>query len=197
MPKKKEPTGTPVKARTTKKVTPAAPVKSEEAAKSTVAETAAKPAAKAVPAANSVKAVEKPAAAAATPVKAAGKSAAATTRAEKSTPSTKSKTAKAAVETKVPASGKRADAVVTVIVAKYDAGFGNDLYVRGEGAGLSWESGVLMKNVENDVWVWTTNEMTEGVISFKFLLNDNTDNWSAGDNLSASSGETTTITPSF
>jgi len=238
MPKKKEPTGTPVKAGTTKtatkepaKVTPAVPVKSEEAAKPTVAQAAAKPAAKATatakaaPAANPVEAAEKPAAATATPAKAAEKPAAAApapakaaekpaaaaaspakaaekpaatpAKAEKSTTSAKGKAAKAAVETKVPVSGKRADSVVTVIVAKYDAGFGNNLYIRGEGAGLSWDAGALMKNVENDVWVWTTNEMTEGVISFKFLLNDNTETWSAGDNLSASAGETTTITPSF
>ncbi|MCB1822830.1 MAG: hypothetical protein KDI73_14820, partial [Candidatus Competibacteraceae bacterium] len=164
------------------------------AATATPAKAAEKPAA-AAPA--PAKAAEKPAAAAASPAKAAEKPAATPAKAEKSTASAKGKAAKAAVETKVPVSGKRADSVVTVIVAKYDAGFGNNLYIRGEGAGLSWDAGALMKNVENDVWVWTTNEMTEGVISFKFLLNDNTETWSAGDNLSASAGETTTITPSF
>ncbi|HCB12201.1 MAG TPA: hypothetical protein DEP36_01325 [Gammaproteobacteria bacterium] len=97
----------------------------------------------------------------------------------------------------MPASGRRAGSVVTVIVAKYDVGFGNSLYIRGEGAGLSWDTSVLMKNVENDVWVWTTNEMTEGMVSFKFLINDSTEHWSSGDNLSASAGETTTVSPSF
>jgi len=117
---------------------------------------------------------------------------------EKPTASTKGKTAKtSATETKVPASGRRAGSVVTVIVAKYDVGFGNSLYIRGEGAGLSWDTSVLMKNVENDVWVWTTNEMTEGMVSFKFLINDSTEHWSSGDNLSASAGETTTVSPSF
>ncbi|RUQ28506.1 MAG: hypothetical protein EKK68_14470 [Candidatus Competibacteraceae bacterium] len=86
---------------------------------------------------------------------------------------------------------------MTIIVAKHDAGYGNNLYIRGEGAGLSWETGALMKNVENDVWVWTTNETAKGAISFKFLLNDSTEHWSIGDNLSASTGETTTVIPYF
>ena len=196
MPKKKEPTGTPVKAGTTKtanktepvKTTPAKPV---EAPKPATAESAAKPAPKSTASAKPApaKAAEKPAPTPATPAKAAEKPV---------TASTKAKTAKtSAVETKVPASGKRADSVVTVIVAKYDVGFGNNLYIRGEGADLAWDAGAPMKNVENDVWVWTTNEMTEGVISFKFLINDNPDHWSAGDNLSASAGETTTLSPVF
>ncbi len=91
----------------------------------------------------------------------------------------------------------KTSAPVTIIVAKHDAGYGNNLYIRGEGAGLSWETGALMKNVENDVWVWTTNETAKGAISFKFLLNDSTEHWSVGDNLSASTGETTTVTPYF
>jgi 3D (Asp-Asp-Asp) domain-containing protein len=228
MPKKKEPTGTPVKAGTTKtankaepvKTTPATPAKPVEASKPAVAESVAKPAPKstasakpipakaaekpaAAPAATPAKATEKPAPASATPAKAAEKPAAAPATPAKApqkpaTAATKAKTTKtSAAETKVPASGKRADSVVTVIVAKYDVGFGNNLYIRGEGAGLAWDVGALMKNVENDVWVWTTNEMTEGVISFKFLINDNTDHWSTGDNLSASAGETTTLSPVF
>ena len=103
----------------------------------------------------------------------------------------------ASAKTAKPAASAKGSAPVTIIVAKYDAGYGNDLYIRGEGAGLSWETGALMKNVENDVWVWTTNETAKGAISFKFLLNDSTDHWSLGDNLSASTGETTTTTPYF
>ena len=224
MPKKKEPTGTPVKAGTTKtanktepvKTTPAKPV---EAPKPATAESAARPAPKSTASAKPtpvkaaekpastpatpVKAVEKPASTPATPAKAAEKPAPAPATPAKAaekpvTASTKAKTTKtSAAETKVPASGKRADSVVTVIVAKYDVGFGNNLYIRGEGADLAWDAGAPMKNVENDVWVWTTNEMTEGVISFKFLINDNPDHWSAGDNLSASAGETTTLSPVF
>ena len=90
---------------------------------------------------------------------------------------------------------KRMESTVTVMVAKYDVGFGNSLYIRGEGAGLSWETGILMENVGNDVWVWTTSEIADEDLAFKFLVNDEI--WSAGDNLSAAVGETTTLYPCF
>ena len=90
---------------------------------------------------------------------------------------------------------KRMESTVTVVVAKYDVGFGNSLYIRGEGAGLSWEAGILMENVGNDVWVWTTSEIADEDLAFKFLVND--ESWSAGDNLSAALGETTTLYPCF
>ena len=90
---------------------------------------------------------------------------------------------------------KRMESTVTVVVAKYDVGFGNSLYIRGEGAGLSWETGILMENVGNDVWVWTTSEIADEDLAFKFLVNDEI--WSAGDNLSAAVGETTTLYPCF
>lgn len=196
MPKKKEPTANPDKAEAKKTTTktetakaPAKPTKSAEAAKPAGAQqTVAKPAAPAKTESAPAKAAPAPAKAKSTPAKT-----------EKSTASTKSgKTSKTSTTAaKVPASGKRAGSVVTVVVAKYDAGFGNSLYIRGEGADLSWEKSILMKNVENDVWVWTTNEMKEGMLSFKILLNDSPDGWSTGDNLSASAGETTTVTPIF
>lgn len=81
-----------------------------------------------------------------------------------------------------------------VVVAKYDVGYGNHLYIRGEGAGLSWDTGILMKNVENDVWVWTTNEAAGDAVAFKFLINDEI--WSEGDHRRACR-ETTTLYPSF
>ncbi|KAB2926155.1 MAG: hypothetical protein F9K25_16395 [Candidatus Contendobacter sp.] len=84
---------------------------------------------------------------------------------------------------------------MTVIVAKYDVGHGNNLFIRGEGAGLNWESGIQMENAGNDVWVWTTNETGQTPVSFKFLIND--ESWSVGDNMSAPVGETTTLYPSF
>ena len=85
--------------------------------------------------------------------------------------------------------------MVTVVVAKYDVGYGNNLYIRGDSAGLNWETGILMKNVENDVWVWTTNEAIEGAVEFKFLIND--ESWCVGENMSAPAGETTTLSPAF
>ncbi len=69
------------------------------------------------------------------------------------------------------------------------------MFIRGEGAGLSWDAGIQMENAGNDVWVWTTNEAGTAAVSFKFLIND--ESWCAGDNMTAEAGETTTLYPSF
>lgn len=111
------------------------------------------------------------------------------------TPAKPAAPAPAAKTGKKPAASAKAAAPVTVIVAKYDVGIGNSMFIRGEGAGLSWESGTAMENAGNDVWVWTTNAVREGAVSFKFLINDEA--WSTGDNMTASAGETTTLRPSF
>jgi outer membrane biosynthesis protein TonB len=151
------------------------------------------------------KAAEKPAPAPApTPPKAAEKPAPAPAptppkAAEKPAPAPAPTPPKAA-EKPAPAPAKaakpaKAATTATVIVAKYDVGHGNNMYIRGEGAGLSWDVGILMENAGNDVWVWTTNEAKEGGVSFKFLINDA--GWSTGDNMTAPAGETTTLFPAF
>ena len=210
MPKKKEPIKQPAKkVESTPAVAPApAPVKPVEAAKPAAPAPApakpaeaVKPAAPASAPAKPVEAVKPavPAPAPAKPVEAAKPAAPAPAKPVEAAKPAAPAPAKPATPAKgaKPAASAKASVPVTIIVAKYDAGYGNDLYIRGEGAGLSWETGALMKNVENDVWVWTTNETAKGAISFKFLLNDNTEHWSTGDNLSASTGETTTVIPYF
>ncbi len=156
MPKKKEPTSTPVN-KDPKKTT-----------KPTTAAAAATPAAPVTPAKAEA---PKPAAKPASSTKA--------TKAAKATATAK----------------KSIDSTATVVVAKYDVGFGNKLFIRGEGAGLSWETGVEMKNVENDVWVWTNNDLKKGAVACKFLIND--DVWSTGENLFVPAGETSTVFPNF
>ena len=196
MPKKKEPTSTPVNKdpkKTTKPTTaaatatPAAPVTPAKAE-------APKPAAPAAPAkAETTAKAEAPKPAAT----------AATAKAEAPKPAAKPASTKATKTTKAPASPAKAtatakksiDSTATVVVAKYDVGFGNKLFIRGEGAGLSWETGVEMKNVENDVWVWTNNDLKKGAVACKFLIND--DVWSTGENLFVPAGETSTVFPNF
>ena len=176
MPKKKEPTSTPVN-KDPKKTT-----------KPTTAAATATPAAPVTPAKAEA---PKPAASAAT------------AKAEAPKPAAKPAAAKAAKAAKAPASPAKAtatakkaiDSTATVVVAKYDVGFGNKLFIRGEGAGLSWETGVEMKNVENDVWVWTNNDLKKGAVACKFLIND--DVWSTGENLFVPAGETSTVFPNF
>ncbi len=60
----------------------------------------------------------------------------------------------------------------TKIIVKYDCGFSNNLFIRGEGiSSLSWNKGAPLKNVHSDEWVWETNRpFVQG--EFKILIND-------------------------
>jgi hypothetical protein len=60
---------------------------------------------------------------------------------------------------------------VTRIHVRYNIGFPNDLYLRGEGAGLSWTKGKKMENVSSDEWVWESHSSFEEC-EFKVLVND-------------------------
>lgn len=124
-----------------------------------------------------------------------------TTNTKALTPAKKKTAAKApkastpAVKKPAPAVKKTTPApVVTTITAAIDVGFGNALYVRGQGPGLNWEKGVLMDCVADDKWALTIAE-SAGPVTFKFLLNDET--WCAGDDLTIAVGESGTFTPEF
>lgn len=85
-------------------------------------------------------------------------------------------------------------AVVTKIAANIDVGFGNALYIRGEGAGLSWDKGLRMECVAGDRWELTLGDSSRPFV-FKFLINDDT--WSSGDDFTVPPGASATFTPSF
>src|SRR5262245_55893122 len=82
----------------------------------------------------------------------------------------------------------------TKIFAKIDVGFGNTLYIRGEGPGLSWEKGVPLDCVADDQWSISLSETARPIV-FKFLVNDLT--WSVGDDYLAQPGSTAELTPAF
>ncbi len=82
----------------------------------------------------------------------------------------------------------------TSATARVDVGFGNSLYIRGEGAGLSWDRGVLMENVSPYEWTWKTTRAKSDV-EFKFLINDEI--WAEGENLTVSPGGASISTPTF
>ncbi len=83
---------------------------------------------------------------------------------------------------------------VTRIIARVDVRFGNSLFVRGEGGGLSWTEGRPMENISADEWKWETEEADSGIV-FKFLVNDEI--WSNGDDQTVAAGSTSISTPSF
>lgn len=65
----------------------------------------------------------------------------------------------------------RKTAPATRIIVNYNVGFGNALYLRGKGASLSWDRGILLKNTEQDKWVWETSSPFT-TCEFKVLIND-------------------------
>jgi membrane protein involved in colicin uptake len=116
--------------------------------------------------------------------KAVAKKAATKTAAVKKTAVKKTAVKKAA--TKAP--------IVTTVIAKVDAGFGNEVTIRGNSSGLTWESGTLMENVGTDEWVWKSTSVTSE-LEFKVLLNDEV--WSTGPNGVVFPGATVVFEPGF
>lgn len=84
--------------------------------------------------------------------------------------------------------------VQTKIIARADVGYGNALYVRGDGPGLSWNQGVPMRCIANDQWELTIDESARP-IPFKVLLNDSM--WCTGPDSTVASGATVTVVPEF
>lgn len=82
----------------------------------------------------------------------------------------------------------------TRITVKYDVGFNNVLYLRGQGANLSWDRGVALKNVKADEWVWETDaNFSSG--EFKVLINDRL--YETGTNHPFKAGANINYTPKF
>lgn len=83
---------------------------------------------------------------------------------------------------------------LTRITARVDVGFGNQLYIRGEGGGLDWEQGIIMENISPYEWQFTTHFPSKQ-IEFKFLINDEL--WAEGGNLSVATGKSSISSPNF
>lgn len=92
------------------------------------------------------------------------------------------------------AAAPKADLVVTTVIAKIDAGFGNQITIRGGDAGLSWENGLVMENAGADEWVWKSSAL-KSELEFKVLLNDEI--WSTGPNGVVFPGATVVFEPAF
>lgn len=103
-------------------------------------------------------------------------------------------TATAKPETATMTSVGKRKGPTTRIVVKYDVGFSNALYLRGKGANLSWDKGVLLKNTRSDEWVWETDVPFTNC-EFKVLIND--EQYEIGDNHPLNCGATVQYTPKF
>lgn len=138
---------------------------------------------------------------------------------EKTKKATKTTSAKKAVSTKAPAAKKTAVKVaakktvakknapakaivptedssskLTRIIVKYNVGWGNQLFIRGTGAGLNWHKGVLMQCVGEDEWLWE-QLVSQGGLKFKVLVNDEI--WNLDEDSAVDAGDTVIFHPSF
>ncbi len=77
---------------------------------------------------------------------------------------------------------------------KYDVGFSNILFIRGSGAGLSWDRGVELQNVSPDEWVWEVSGPFQDC-EFKVLINDQC--FEEGENHHIAKGQCMEYTPNF
>jgi hypothetical protein len=84
-------------------------------------------------------------------------------------------------------------AALTTIDVKRDVGFGNAVFMRGQGAGLTWERGLPLVCVDAQTWRWSG--MAKDPITFKLLINDKI--WSAGNDLTIAPGQKIEVAPEF
>ncbi|MBC8095528.1 MAG: hypothetical protein H7Y43_06930, partial [Akkermansiaceae bacterium] len=76
---------------------------------------------------------------------------------------------------------------------KIDIGFGNKLFVRGQGAGLSWDHGIPLECVDSQTWRLTVPAKDK--LQFKLLLNDSV--WAQGEDVVAAPGKRVEVVPAF
>ena len=104
------------------------------------------------------------------------------------------KALKAPAKKAAPAKKKTGEPPVTFISASIDIGFGNHLFLRGDGPGLSWDRGIAMDCTGAGLWTASVKH-AKSPVTFKVLVNDLS--WSNGDDFVAAPGQSVTITPSF
>lgn len=110
---------------------------------------------------------------------------------EATTPTTRTATQTAKTSDKKPDAKKGPK---TRIIVKYNSGFNNNITLRGKGANLSWDEGILLKNVKPDEWIWES-DLPFTTCEFKVLLNDV--QYELGDNHPLSCGASIQYTPRF
>lgn len=82
----------------------------------------------------------------------------------------------------------------TSVIANVMIGIGNKPYLRGEGAGLSWDEGVPMNFIEIGKWAWTP---TRKNASLTVQLYRNDEEPDKGGKIEVKSGQQIEITPDF
>lgn len=97
-------------------------------------------------------------------------------------------------QTQLPVRQASASPAATVTIeAKIDVGFGNNLFARGQGGGLSWEHGLPLQNIDSRTWRLIVPAREQ--VQFKLLINDSI--WAQGEDVIATPGKTVEVTPAF
>jgi hypothetical protein len=94
---------------------------------------------------------------------------------------------------KPPTTSAPATGAITTIDVKLDVGFGNAVFLRGQGGGLDWEHGVPLACVDGKTWRWSGK--VKDPITFKPLINDKI--WAAGSDLTIKPGQKIEVKPNF
>jgi hypothetical protein len=94
---------------------------------------------------------------------------------------------------------RRFDATVascscTVVATNLELGAHNQVYIRGQGGGLTWDHGQPLKCFGKGTWVWSTNIAT-GNVEFQLLLDDLV--WERNEPHVLERGRTIQFTPDF
>jgi len=84
-------------------------------------------------------------------------------------------------------------ALSTPITIQYPARLGEHLYIRGEGAGFTWEQRVPLINI--DANTWQLRQPMHGEFKFKILLNN--EEWETGNDHLAKGGDEISVSPVF
>jgi hypothetical protein len=86
-----------------------------------------------------------------------------------------------------------ADTSPITIEARIDVGFGNRLFLRGQGEGLSWDRGTPLECVDSQTWRLIVPSKDK--LQFKLLINDSV--WAKGEDVVATPGKRVELVPAF
>jgi hypothetical protein len=89
---------------------------------------------------------------------------------------------------------KKLQGNITRVIVQFDVGFNNNIFIRGNDAGLNWEKGIMLRNTQPNEWIWETEKLFNSC-EFKILINDS--QYELGDNHMLDYGRTIRYTPHF
>jgi endonuclease/exonuclease/phosphatase family metal-dependent hydrolase len=72
-----------------------------------------------------------------------------------------------------------------------------DLFIRGNSAGLSWTKGTQLKRIDWQTWEFRTSNAIQGELEYKLLVNDDNSKWEEGTNHKIAQGKKDEVQVAF